>query len=430
MWAYNLLDIVSTITECLIIYILTGLFCKKPRFQKNVSQLMPAIFEFAVTVFLTHFTELGAVKIFIVLSVLALMIKLCYTISVREIVVVVELSYLLVTMFTESVVMTILNLIYNDGIMTTVDGISVVKWQVYVAGIITRGLLLIVVYFAFRKFTYQFYIKDVVVLSVSFLLAFFVSFLGVYATVNLQLERTIGLDLITTILSMYFIIQFLYSKNVASLRQQEQQNKLQLAQLRQQFTYYKDKQKEEERIRSIYHDMKNHLLMIEGSQSTDASRKIAGQLRTQLASYEDYIHTGNSFLDVIIKDKAEKMREKQIDFSVSIDFDGVDFMEPLDISALFGNGIDNAMEASEKLPEEQRVVLIKARKVQNFVSILVENNCLKADNAKQIRTSKADGFLHGFGISNMEKTAEKYGGTCTTTQENGKFTLKILIPVP
>lgn len=314
MWAYNLLDIVSTITECLIIYILIGLFCKKPRFQKNVSQLIPVVFEFAVTVFLTHFTELGAVKIFIVLSVLALMIKLCYTISVREIVVVVELSYLIVTMFTESVVMAILNLIYNDGIMTTVDGMSVVKWQVYVAGIITRLMLLIVVYFAFRKFTYLFQIKDVVVLSISFLLAFFVSFLGVYTTVNLQLERTIGLDLITTILSMYFIIQFLYSKNVVSLREQEQQSKMQLAQLQQQFTYYKDKQKEEERIRSIYHDMKNHLLMIEGSQSTDASRKIARQLRTQIANYEDYIHTGNNFLDVIIKDKAEKMREKQIDF--------------------------------------------------------------------------------------------------------------------
>ena len=163
---------------------------------------------------------------------------------------------------------------------------------------------------------------------------------------------------ISTILSMYFIIQFLYSKNVVSLREQEQQSKMQLAQLQQQFTYYKDKQKEEERIRSIYHDMKNHLLMIEGSQSTDASRKIARQLRTQIANYEDYIHTGNNFLDVIIKDKAEKMREKQIDFSAAIDFDGVDFIEPLDISTLFGNGIDNAIEASEKLPEEQRVVLI------------------------------------------------------------------------
>lgn len=42
-------------------------------------------------------------------------------------------------------------------------------------------------------------------------------------------------------------------------------------------------------------------------------------------------------------------------------------------------------------------------------------------------TSKADKFLHGFGISNMKKAAEKYGGTCTTTQANGKFTLKILL---
>lgn len=126
--------------------------------------------------------------------------------------------------------------------------------------------------------------------------------------------------------------------------------------------------------------------------STDASRKIARQLRTQIANYEDYIHTGNNFLDVIIKDKAEKMREKQIDFSAAIDFDGVDFIEPLDISTLFGNGIDNAIEASEKLPEEQRVVLIKARKVQNFVSTLVENNCLNTDNAKQIRTSKSRWF--------------------------------------
>ncbi len=40
------------------------------------------------------------------------------------------------------------------------------------------------------------------------------------------------------------------------------------------------------------------------------------------------------------------MREKKIDFSVMIDFGGIDFIKPLDISTLFGNGIDNAIEAS------------------------------------------------------------------------------------
>ena len=172
--------------------------------------------------------------------------------------------------------------------------------------------------------------------------------------------------------------------------------------------------------------MKNHLLVLEGAQATDETRKMAQELRTQIADYENYIHTGNDFLDIIIRDKAEKAREKHIDFSAFIDFNGVDFIEPLDISTLFGNGIDNAIEACEKLPDEQRVILVKADQVQDFVSILIENNC--SDEMKiNGNTSKADKFLHGFGISNMKKAAEKYGGTCTTTQANGKFTLKILL---
>ena len=56
---------------------------------------------------------------------------------------------------------------------------------------------------------------------------------------------------------------------------------------------------------------------------------------------------------------------------------GVDFIEPLDVSTLFGNGLDNAIEASEKLPEEQRAILVKAGKMQNFFSVLIENNCLQ-----------------------------------------------------
>ena len=196
--------------------------------------------------------------------------------------------------------------------------------------------------------------------------------------------------------------------------------------------YYEDKLKDEERVRAVYHDMKNHLLVLEGSQGTEATRKMAKELRAQIVDYEDYIHTGNDFLDIIIRDKAEKSREKQIDFSAFIDFGDIDFIEPLDISTLFGNGIDNAIEASGKLPEDQRVIAVKAGRVNDFISILIENNCMEeqaADKTGKHRTTKADSFLHGFGITNMEKTAEKYGGTCTTRQEDGKFTLKILLPV-
>ena len=257
--------------------------------------------------------------------------------------------------------------------------------------------------------------------------AFVISMLAVFNVVNLERAADLMLYISSGVLATMFFIIFMYSKNLLYLREQEQRDKVQIAQLQQQYAYYQDKLKDEERIRSIYHDMKNHLLVLEGSQGTDETRKMAQELRSQIADYENYIHTGNDFLDIIIRDKAEKAREKQIDFSAFIDFSGVDFIEPLDISTLFGNGIDNAIEASEKLPEEQRVILVKAGKVQDFVSILIENNCadeLHADG----HTTKADKFLHGFGVSNMKKAAEKYSGSCTTTQENGKFTLKILLP--
>ena len=66
---------------------------------------------------------------------------------------------------------------------------------------------------------------------------------------------------------------------------------------------------------------------------------------------------------------------------------GVDFIEPLDVSTIFGNGLDNAIEASEKLPEEQRAILVKAGKMQNFFSVLIENNCLQDSGNTKSRTT-------------------------------------------
>ena len=252
-----------------------------------------------------------------------------------------------------------------------------------------------------------------------------------------------------------FFYRFLY------VEKREREKQIQMEVLEKQFIHYRDKQKDDERIRSIYHDMKNHLLVLEHQIHSPETAEMVEKLQQEMESYADYVHTGNDFLDVILKDKAGIAREKQIDFSVSVDFQGIDFMEPLDISTIFGNGLDNAIEASEKLPEGQRVILVKAGRVQNFLSIVMENNCQKEripankaaeqkegtldkkkDSQKEgilgrregvpgrKRTSKKDKQLHGFGISNMKHAAEKYDGQLTVKCEEGKFLLNILIPIP
>ena len=429
MWIYNLLDVALTITEAAIFYVIILFFCKTCRFKKVISRMIPPVVYVIAVVIITFFMDIGAYRIFILLALMVVLVLLCYKVSFHCALIIMELSYLMMIPLSESVGILIMNLIYQGDIVTQVNGISVTKWQVYIIIILIRLLIMAIIYRFLKNFQYEIQPKDAAILSVSFLLVLCVSFANTYSYLNLGMYDTFILDLSTSVFGVFFIVQFLYSRNVSYLREQEQRDKLQIAQLQQQYAYYQDKLKDEERIRSIYHDMKNHLLVFEGSQGTEATRQMAKEIRSQIADYENYIHTGNNFLDILIKDKAEKAREKHIDFSASIDFGGIDFIEPLDVSTLFGNGIDNAIEASEKLSEEQRVILVKAGKVQNFVSILVENNC--SDEAHTDgHTTKEDKFLHGFGISNMQKAAEKYNGTCTTAQANGKFTLKILLPIP
>ncbi len=428
MWLYQCLDMISTLTEAFSLYLFSLCFCKHPRFRSAFNRLiiMGAFFLFVYA--MTWFTELGAYKMpFILIFNVALM-KFCYRDSFIQCVVSYEFSMIATSMMSEGIGMLLGRLIYHDNMLVVMEGDSLMRWEIYVLTLAVRIITLLITYMVCRKFCYRITWKDFLVITAIFLMAFLFFFFDVFSHLNLSQTGDVLHYISAAVLPGLFILFFLYVKKTMYLREQEQQDKLQIAQLQQQYAYYQDKLKDEERIRSIYHDMKNHLLVLEGNQGTEATRQMAQELRSQIADYENYIHTGNNFLDIIIRDKAEKAREKQIDFSAFIDFGGVDFIEPLDISTLFGNGIDNAIEASEKLPEEQRVILVKAGKVQDFVSILIENNCADEIHADG-HTTKADKFLHGFGISNMKKAAEKYGGSCTTTQENGKFTLKILLPL-
>lgn len=429
MWVYQCLDIITTLLESLAIYLFGTCFCKKPRYIASINKGLIIGINFVSVYILTWFSAMGVSRVLIVFSIEVILLKICYRDSLYQCLIAMEMNAMTNVMLAESLGGFIGNWIYGDNTLVLIEGNFLFRWEMYMITLLVRMFTLLGIYRLCRGLVYQISLADFLIITLVWGVGFAITIFDVFHFLDKHIVLGSVIYIIQIVFSVLFVLLFLYVKNILYLREQEQRDKMQIVQLRQQFAYYQEKQKEEEKIRSIYHDMKNHLLVFEGNSGTDAARKMAEQLRTQIAAYEDYVHTGNVFLDIIIKDKAEKMREKHIDFSTVIDFDGVDFIEPLDISTLFGNGIDNAMEASEKLPKEQRVVLVKAGKVRSFIFILIENNCIDMGHPKQIHTTKADNFLHGFGISNMEKAAEKYGGTCTAAQNNGKFTLKILIPI-
>ena len=429
MILYQCLDFLVTVIEIFSLIVIMTCFLKKPRFNPIISKGIPFIILLVVTYMFTWFTSVGSLKSIFLVFVAILLLKLCYKDSLILDITTIEIWWTIPIFFVEAMILGLTTFVLKENATTEINGQLFIQWWIYLITIAFRLIVIAICYKAFKNFKYEIQKKDLGVLSFIFLFVFFCFFVINYNLLNLNTIEAFPLYGIGGLFCFLFIIQFLYSKNTMYIRELEKENEFKIDKMQRQFEYYQDKQKDEERIQSIYHDMKNHLLVLEGKESTPETKKMAKELRKQIEDYEDYIHTGNDFLDIIIKDKVKLAKEKNIDLTVMIDFSDIDTIEALDISTIFGNGIDNAIEAVEKLPEEKRVILIKAGKINDFISIVMENNYDEKLVSKNNKTTKKDTFLHGFGIFNIRNATEKYGGTCTITKDKGKFVLKVLIPI-
>lgn len=200
--------------------------------------------------------------------------------------------------------------------------------------------------------------------------------------------------------------------------------------LRMKQVFYEERLKEEDRIRSIYHDLKNHLLILQSRVTNgEETQEMIQSLQKQISDYENYVETGNSFLDVIFRDKMKMAKEKNIDFHSEIDFSKGDFLDGLSVSTIFGNALDNAIEACEKISEEERFITVRGSVEQSFLAIQIENAACQNDCGQSVNTTKSDKFLHGFGKQNIQRAVEKYDGNVAWGYKDGIYTLSILIPL-
>ena len=151
------------------------------------------------------------------------------------------------------------------------------------------------------------------------------------------------------------------------------------------------------------------------------------RLQEKVEDYENYIQTGNAYLDIILRDKMRLAKESRIDVQAEVEFSKGKFIDGLDISTIFGNAWDNAMEACMKLPEEQRFITVRAGVRNQFLIVKFENSAKESD--LEIPTTKADTFMHGFGKKNIQKAVEKYQGSCQWDYTEGIYSLSILIPM-
>ncbi|MBW4874154.1 MAG: ATP-binding protein, partial [Paeniclostridium sp.] len=156
-------------------------------------------------------------------------------------------------------------------------------------------------------------------------------------------------------------------------------------------------------------------------------------LKDEIKSFKDNYNTGNMILDIIINEKSDICSKKGIKFICDINFSKVDFIKPIDVSSIFANILDNAIEACDKIHDEdiEKYIRIKGTISKAYFVIKCENS--KVNNIKfkknKLLTDKMDKFAHGIGTQSIKSSLDKYDGELLFEDEKDKFILNLYIPL-
>jgi len=180
------------------------------------------------------------------------------------------------------------------------------------------------------------------------------------------------------------------------------------------------------------HDLKHQMAAMRALASGEEREKYLREIEDSVRIYDAIVKTGNEVLDTVLTEKSLYCGANQITVGCVADGTALEFMDPVDVYAVMGNALDNAIESVSRFqdPERRIIDVLVCREMGSLVIQVV--NPLGADLTFQdglpLSTKPHDGY-HGFGLKSIRHTVEKYGGFLTVNTENGSFALKILIPL-
>lgn len=244
-------------------------------------------------------------------------------------------------------------------------------------------------------------------------------------------------NLIFILLQIFMLLFLIAFEREVYRSKLEQESRLQNAINEERLKVYESQYKADASIRSLHHDMKNHLLAIRSMAEEGRDGRLWDYLDGLLEQTEEAcpsIETGNRTLDGLLGQKMTLLREVEARFDIIIDFRELNFVSDMDLCTIFGNAIDNAVEACRKVaPADRRYLSIHSERTAGQLIICITNSysgSIQMRNGLPV-TSKSDSCLHGIGLSNIRKAVRKYGGVAEIDLSvTDQFSLTILLPIP
>ncbi len=181
------------------------------------------------------------------------------------------------------------------------------------------------------------------------------------------------------------------------------------------------------------HDLKHQIRAL-ATGGAAVNGRVLDDISREVDVYDAVVKSGNDALDTILTEKSLYCEKHGITLSCIADGAALDFAKPADLYSFFGNALDNAIEAVERLDDaERRSIGLVVRRTGDMVSIHVENyfdGRVEFSGEGLPRTRKGDEINHGYGVRSMRAIVEAAGGSLTCRAEGDVFHLDALIPIP
>lgn len=188
-----------------------------------------------------------------------------------------------------------------------------------------------------------------------------------------------------------------------------------------QYRYYGELEKKYQESRKMVHDMKNHLQAVESLYHQEQREEADGYVRDMfhlLNSFGEKYYTDNRMLNIILNDKLALAHQKGIRCRVKIGEVRLGHLKDIDITTIFANILDNAIEAAEIC--ENPVLKFKMDCIRSFQVVSLENTC-SATSAKK-------GHM-GVGLENVSRALERYQGYMQCERSGEVYKAEISLPV-
>ena len=267
---------------------------------------------------------------------------------------------------------------------------------------------------------------------VLFIIVYFKWILTAVRELNLGGDPTmmISFSLVTSIGLYLVLLLYDYSRLLLKEKKQSDHEK---TVLQYEIRSAKREMQASDDVRRLYHDVKNHLLAIQSMACSEGEiNDYLQELLPQFEGYETQVRTGNHTVDAILSEKIQLAYGDGIRFNVCLDLSPLSTVKTIDLVTIFGNAVDNAIEALRKTEAGDRYLFIKSSTFANNVIIKFEN---RFDGFVELKggmpvTSKKDADMHGIGISSIRNAVSRYGGSVSVKVDNDNklFALVVMLP--